>query len=297
MPNPSLLYLLAPGLALDANPHLTTTERASACSIIERYLKGELSHPSAATLYQAEFHTTTPVDRVREILSVGADPLPAVPVPVALDGRRNIREWSSIEDTRLLAGVHRFGLKNWGSVAQFIGTGRTRAQCAQRWVRGLDPRISKNQWSAEDEDQLLALVREKGIRIWTQIASGMGNRSDVQCRYHFFQMYRDGKLPPDLAGLVAQEKGPDAAPLFRACANSLGTCTVPVPARTPPPPFHIPKQRPPLPPTTTPTTTQYRRLSLPKIEFPRVAPREHHLYQHHRRLDEHRQNTESDSRY
>jgi hypothetical protein len=49
------------------------------------------------------------------------------------------------------------------------------------------------------------LVRRKGTKIWTQIATGMGNRSDVQCRYHFFQLYRDGRIP---AGIVPEGRIP-----------------------------------------------------------------------------------------
>jgi hypothetical protein len=203
--------------------------------------------------------------------------------------RKKPRPWSMFEDIRLLAGIHRFGLDNWGSVAQFVGTNRTRAQCAQRCVRGLDPRISKDQWSPEDEEHLLLLVREKGTRIWSQIASAMGNRSDVQCRYHFFQMHRDGKLPADLVGLIAQEKAMQDGPnegsvlMFPSRANSLGPCPVklpqsiparrvPLPARSRPKPFQVPKQasyaRRPVPVPLPPTVRQHRRLSLPtQTEF------------------------------
>jgi hypothetical protein len=251
----------------------------------QQFFAGMLPHDHLALLLHHHFGNAQPLDRIDTILQVPPDPpagLCAEPPPDPLGARKKPRPWSTLEDTRLLAGIHRFGIENWSSVAQFVGTSRTRAQCTQRWVRGLDPRISKDQWSAQDEEQLLALVREKGTRMWTQIAAGMGNRSDVQCRYHFFQMYRDGKLPPDLAALVAQDKmaeGSDGACVFRARSNSLGSRGVPVRTRAPPPPpFPIPKQsgfrqRPPLPPTAT--ATQQRRLSLPKTEFPRVAPREH----------------------
>jgi hypothetical protein len=45
------------------------------------------------------------------------------------------------------------------------------AAASGRWARGLDPRISKDQWSAEDEERIIALVAEKGSRGWTSIAS------------------------------------------------------------------------------------------------------------------------------
>jgi hypothetical protein len=91
-------------------------------------------------------------------------------------------------------------------VSAFVGGGRSRAQCSQRWVRGLDPRISKGQWSAQQEERLVEIVRTRGSHMWSQIAAELGNRSDVQCRYHFFQMYREGRLPFDVAAMAGAER-------------------------------------------------------------------------------------------
>ena len=112
--------------------------------------------------------------------------------------RRKTRTWSSFEDQRLIAAVSRFGLDNWSHVASFVGNGRTRAQCAQRWNRGLDPRISRDHWSPEEEQKLLILIENKNGKGWTHIANEMGNRSDVQCRYHYLQMKKEGKIPQSL---------------------------------------------------------------------------------------------------
>jgi hypothetical protein len=130
------------------------------------------------------------------------------PSPDPASGRRKPRPWSPYEDTRLTAAVYRFGVDNWASVANFVGGNRTRAQCSQRWVRGLDPRISKGQWSPDDDERLIQLVRAHGSHTWSQISADMGNRSDVQCRYHFFQLYREGKLPPDVAAMAPPERPP-----------------------------------------------------------------------------------------
>jgi hypothetical protein len=102
--------------------------------------------------------------------------------------RKRTRSWTDYENQRLLAGIHRFGTDDWLSVATFVGNGRTRSQCSQRWVRGLDPRISKERWSRDEEEMLDRLVVKYGTKSWTKIASEIGNRSDVQCRYHFNQM-------------------------------------------------------------------------------------------------------------
>jgi hypothetical protein len=176
-------------------------------------------------------HSTLPLDRICAILRVPDDPPPpdVAPPPEAVGAvRRKPRPWSPAEDDRLLAAIHRFGLDNWASVANFVGGGRQRAQCSQRWFRGLDPRISKNQWSVADELRLLQLVREKGSRGWTTIAAAMGNRSDVQCRYHFFQMQREGRMPvemlrPQLPPCRARIPFQKREPPMRVRSNSLRT--------------------------------------------------------------------------
>ena len=74
---------------------------------------------------------------------------------------------------------------------------------AQRWRRVLNPELQKGAWTAEEvrsgsevsvvagclasrlqEAALLALVREHGTA-WSKVAAGLGNRSDIQCRYRY----------------------------------------------------------------------------------------------------------------
>jgi hypothetical protein len=95
------------------------------------------------------------------------------------------------EDNRLIAAVHRFGTRDWGTVATFVGHDRTRAQCAQRWFRGLDPRISKDMWSPEEDERLMNLVAGRKQQGWTWISEQIGSRSDVQCRYRYLQLLRE----------------------------------------------------------------------------------------------------------
>lgn len=108
-----------------------------------------------------------------------------------IPNRKKSHCWTSSEDERLLAAVHRYGIDNWSSVAHFVGNARTRSQCSQRWFRGIDPRLSKNLWTHEEDNMLISLVSYYGDRSWTKVASKLGNRSDVQCRYHYKQIHRD----------------------------------------------------------------------------------------------------------
>ena len=110
-------------------------------------------------------------------------------------GRKRARPWNQQEDIRLLAGILHHGTDNWSLVSEIVGETRTRAQCSQRWFRGLDPRISKKRWNPEEDKKLLEFVEEYGETAWAKIASSMGNRSDVQCRYHYQQLKKSSKKP------------------------------------------------------------------------------------------------------
>ena len=42
-----------------------------------------------------------------------------------------------------------------------------------------------------EDVKLIQLVRQYGDKSWTKISNAMGNRSDVQCRYHYIQLTKD----------------------------------------------------------------------------------------------------------
>jgi len=127
------------------------------------------------------------VDKIDAILNVENVPLPTLPEkPEAYpQSRRKAQTWSPEEDQRLLAGIHRFGLSDWAEISKFIGNGRTRSQCSQRWHRSLNPKICKERWLPSDDEKLLQLSKLYGIHSWTKVAQTLGCRTDVQCRYRY----------------------------------------------------------------------------------------------------------------
>jgi hypothetical protein len=163
---------------------------------IAKFLAGEIAYPEARASVQALTGTVSCIDQLFEILTLPAAPLTSFVTEVrcarhpSSATRRKTRPWTAQEDSRLLAGIHRFGLDKWPSVARFVGNARTRSQCSQRWVRGLDPRITKEEWTKEEENALLNLVSKYGNKSWMRIASELGNRADVQCRYRYMQIIR-----------------------------------------------------------------------------------------------------------
>jgi len=99
--------------------------------------------------------------------------------------RTRSRPWSNDEDEKLKTAVEENGPNNWGAVASYVGNGRTRSQCSQRWNRVINPKISKANWTPEEEKKLLESVESYGVKAWTRVAAEFGNRSDVQCRFKY----------------------------------------------------------------------------------------------------------------
>lgn len=171
---------------LDRSQQLPSPEvRDQLIKTISDFLQQKISFSKAAQIFNSACNSTTIINRMRDIVEVGEKPLPSSDND---EDHKKSRSWSSIEDHRLLAGILRNGLENWSTIASFVGNNRTRAQCTQRWARGLNPKISKDTWSTDEEAQLLSYVRQFGDKSWTKISKLLGTRSDAQCRYHYLQM-------------------------------------------------------------------------------------------------------------
>ena len=196
------------------------------------YLGQQSSYEQALQVFMSVLGRSEPLDKLRDIVEQPDDPpnhsANSSPSDTLSEddqlltngfssssARKKTRSWTLQEDTRLLAGIYRFGADNWTTISVYVGNGRTRAQCCQRWTRGLNPRISKNLWSYEEDMKLVHLVHTYGDKSWTRIASMMGNRSDVQCRYHYHQVMRD--MPPLLKKMMTSN------PAAFACDNGFGS--------------------------------------------------------------------------
>lgn len=172
--------------------NLTKEDTAKIRRAFEDYLHERISYDACRHILLETVGRDDSLARVQDILNLPEEPIPyhedREADETSLTFRKKTRTWTPAEDQRLLGGVARFGVDNWQTVAKWLGSGRNRAQCSQRWTRGLDPRISKKSWTPEEDAQLEELVRLHGDKSWTKIASILGNRSDVQCRYHWKQL-------------------------------------------------------------------------------------------------------------
>jgi len=176
------------------------------------YLK-QISEQRAKELSQAIVGTYVPIERVLSFMELSPEPIPSQNGENgSLIEKKKSRQWTNYEDLRLLGGIYRHGIENWTSISMFVGNGRTRSQCSQRWLRGLDPSISKRQWSKEEEERLVNLVDTYGNKSWTKISMKLQNRSDVQCRYRYKQLLKCGIVANNHNSSLDSEKGSHQSP-------------------------------------------------------------------------------------
>jgi hypothetical protein len=164
-------------------------------ALLAAVIDGSIDCATASAHCTELIGTSDPIIRLMRILTVSEIPLPSRLSLGDSLSRKKTACWTEKEDLRLLAAIHRYGLNAWGSVARFVGNSRQRSQCAQRWARGLDPRILKMQWNAEEDNKLCTFVAQFGEKAWKRIAAELGNRSDVQCRYRYRQLQAEGQIP------------------------------------------------------------------------------------------------------
>jgi hypothetical protein len=160
--------------------------------VIRRYARSTLSYDEARLDFNLIYGETDIIERMRSIIECSSQPLP-VPSGLLNSRHRKFQSWSIAEDIRLMSGIYQYGVGNWSTISRFVGNGRSRTQCAQRWTRSLNPHIQKDTWTPEEEATLIAFVCQFGNKSWSRIASQLGTRSDVQCRYHYHQMLKTGK--------------------------------------------------------------------------------------------------------
>jgi hypothetical protein len=201
----SPLVDVAVGVMRDYGQQFSTPELEGVRSVLDLFIMGRISFQHCFAQVQHYKGSLLAIQHVSVILAV-----PPTPLPSPAD-RSRFRLWTPEEDVRLLAGAHRFGVADWRRLAEFVGAGRSREQCSQRWKRNLDPRISRAGFTPAEDADLLHLY-EMEPRSWEWIGQAMGNHTDLQCRYRFNQLKRQGKVPARILNARAPQRGRAAQP-------------------------------------------------------------------------------------
>lgn len=96
------------------------------------------------------------------------------------------RKWTLYEDMRLIKAVITYDNGDWARISKFVGFDKSRKECEYRWKQVLNPSISRDVWSDEEDIKLFNLVLIHGTNSWSRIASEMQSRTRHQCRARFF---------------------------------------------------------------------------------------------------------------
>ncbi|GAA0170409.1 hypothetical protein LIER_24677 [Lithospermum erythrorhizon] len=85
--------------------------------------------------------------------------------------------WSPDEDAKILAYVANHGIGNWTLVPQKAGLNRCGKSCRLRWTNYLRPDLRHDNFTLEEEEQILQLHQTVGSR-WSLIAARLPGRTD-----------------------------------------------------------------------------------------------------------------------
>jgi len=85
--------------------------------------------------------------------------------------------WTSQEDEIVRKAVMKYGTNQWNRVASLLRR-HNAAECRQRWVDFLDPRIRHSNWTPQ-EDSLLTRLAAEMPNMWRSIGSQLGRSGDA----------------------------------------------------------------------------------------------------------------------
>ncbi|OHT14123.1 Myb-like DNA-binding domain containing protein [Tritrichomonas foetus] len=235
-PKPLLEYAVSN--LIQQAPALPETIITQCRMILDNFIYGPLTYEECKIKISSIVPNVDIVDEIRRVLSTDSPARaihheeeiePADNDVVSYRSKGRTRLWTKEEDRRLLHAIYIFGLGKWKDICVFVGGGRTRAQCSQRWYRSIDPRISKDRWTSDEDQRLMQSVTVNGDHTWTKVAFDVKTRTDVQCRYRYNQIQKSTNY--------STKKGQNVIQGNQASGEQQNdNQIVPVPVQAPPPP-------------------------------------------------------------
>lgn len=106
------------------------------------------------------------------------------------------RKFSQEEDDILRDLVSSKKMKNWKDVANNLPN-RTARQCRDRWKNYLSASSPNKEWTPEDDNMLIILIRKYGTK-YSKIAKCMNGKTDVNIKNRWFKLQRFWNRKGDL---------------------------------------------------------------------------------------------------
>jgi len=132
--------------------------------------------------------------------------------------------WSAQEDAWLAERVAEQTARaeerkiRWGLVSKVI-PGRTAKQCRERWVNNLNPSISRQPWTPEEDRAVMMLFEQHGPS-WVAIAKAMPGRTENGVKIRWRSLTRgSGARTVSSAAAVAASRAGDPTSLNAAIAG------------------------------------------------------------------------------
>jgi len=112
--------------------------------------------------------------------------------------KRARNPWTPKEDTKLMELMKKYG-QSWAMISSMMD-GRTGKQVRDRYLNKLRPNIKCGDWSAEEDERLIHLLKEVGNR-WSLIATHLPGRTEGQVKNRFYSCI---KKRLQLSGALSQ---------------------------------------------------------------------------------------------
>ena len=136
--------------------------------------------------------------------------------------------WSREEDETIISFVRQYGTKNWTRLSEKL-PGRIGKQCRERWFNHLNPDISHEPWSDEEDRRLFYLHQQFGNK-WAQISALMPNRPDNAIKNRWYSTVcklNVTKSSPPVVQKTAHFENPDPKQVLFPVPDELSVTPLP----------------------------------------------------------------------